>query len=348
MQLSRHTDLRPYNTFGLPARAHTFVTLGHESDLENIVRLPEFDRQTVLWLGGGSNVLFTGDYPGLVVHMANKGIRELSRSDGQVLIEAQAGEIWHDFVMHTLDAGLNGLENLSLIPGTVGASPVQNIGAYGVEVKDLIHSVRCFDLDTLSFVTLSNADCRFAYRESLFKQEGRGRYVITAVVFALNEHFTPNIQYGDLAATVAELSGGSEISAQHVAQAVCAIRRSKLPDPAVCGNVGSFFKNPVVSAAQADALSAQYPGMPRYPQADGSVKLAAGWLIDQCRLKGYRIGGAAVHSKQALVLINQNRAAADDVRALADHVRDTVYRQFQVELHAEPNWLPSANQPERP
>lgn len=348
MQLRHNIDLSPYNTFGLPARAHTLVTLEHENELAEIVRLPEFNRETVLWLGGGSNVLFTGDYPGLVVHIANKGIREISRSDGLVLVEAQAGEIWHDFVMHTLNLGLNGLENLSLIPGSVGASPVQNIGAYGIEVKDVIHSVRCFDLDTLSFITLSNTDCQFAYRESLFKQAGRGRYVITAVVFALNEHFTPNIKYGDVAATVAELSQGGEITAQHIAQAVCAIRRSKLPDPAECGNVGSFFKNPVVSAEQADALSAQYPNMPRYPQADGSVKLAAGWLIDQCRLKGFQIGGAAVHEKQALVLINQNRATAADVRALAKHICHTVYQQFQVELHAEPNWLPAADQPERP
>lgn len=182
------------------------------------------------------------DYAGLVVHMENKGIREIERSDGLVYIEAQAGEIWHDFVLHTVGLGLSGLENLSLIPGTVGASPVQNIGAYGVEAKDVIHSVRCFDLDTETFVELSNADCDFAYRESLFKQEGKGRYVIVSVVFALKEHFVPNLGYGDLAAAVAELSQGREATAKDVSDAVCAIRNSKLPNPNVLGNVGSFFK----------------------------------------------------------------------------------------------------------
>lgn len=202
------TDLTPYNTFGLRAQARAFIALEHADELRDIVRLLEFDRDTVLWLGGGSNILLMQDYAGLVVHMENKGIREIARSDGMVLIEAQAGEIWHDFVLHTVALGLSGLENLSLIPGTVGASPVQNIGAYGVEAKDVIHSVRCFDLDTETFVELANADCRFAYRESLFKQEGKGRYVIVSVVFALKTHFVPTLGYGDLAAAVAELSAG--------------------------------------------------------------------------------------------------------------------------------------------
>ncbi|MCH4596962.1 UDP-N-acetylmuramate dehydrogenase, partial [Achromobacter xylosoxidans] len=252
------TDLTPYNTFDLKAQAQAFVALKHADELRDIVRLPEFNRDTVLWLGGGSNILLMEDYAGLVVHMENKGIREIERSDGLVYIEAQAGEIWHDFVLHTVGLGLSGLENLSLIPGTVGASPVQNIGAYGVEAKDVIHSVRCFDLDTETFVELSNADCDFAYRESLFKQEGKGRYVIVSVVFALKEHFVPNLGYGDLAAAVAELSQGREATAKDVSDAVCAIRNSKLPNPNVLGNVGSFFKNPVVSAEKAADLLQQY------------------------------------------------------------------------------------------
>ena len=336
------TDLIPYNTFGLPAKAKAFIALEHADELRDIVRLPEFDRDSVLWLGGGSNILLRKDYDGLVVHMENKGIREIARSDGMAYIEAQAGEIWHDFVQHTIALGLSGLENLSLIPGTVGASPVQNIGAYGVEAKDVIHSVRCFDLDHEDFVELSNADCRFSYRESLFKQEGKGRYVIVSVVFALKEHFVPNLGYGDLAADVAERSAGRKATAKDVSDAVCAIRNSKLPDPNVLGNVGSFFKNPVVGAEQAAALLQQYPEMPHYPQPDGSVKLAAGWLIDQCRLKGFQIGGAAVHDRQALVLVNKNNASPADVYRLAQHVRDTVYARFQVELHAEPNWLPAS------
>ena len=340
MQLEHNVDLQPLNTFGLPARARNFVALADAADLPEIVTLPEFSRESVLWLGGGSNVLFMQDYPGLVVHMCNKGIRETHRSDGLVYIEAQAGEVWHDFVLHTLAMGLSGLENLSLIPGTVGASPVQNIGAYGVEVKDVIHSVRCFDLDTLAFVVLSNAECEFAYRESLFKQRGKGRYVIVSVIFALNEGFRANVRYGDLAAVLAERCAGRAVTAKDVSDAVCAIRTEKLPDPRVLGNVGSFFKNPIVEAEAAAALLARYPQMPHYPQPDGSVKLAAGWLIDQCRLKGFQIGGAAVHERQALVLVNKQQASAQDVHDLAAHVCAAVQAQFTVALHAEPNWLP--------
>ena len=336
------TDLTPYNTFGLHAQAQAFIALEHADELRDIVRLPEFDRNTVLWLGGGSNILLMQDYAGLVVHMENKGIREIARSDDLVYIEAQAGEIWHDFVLHTVALGLNGLENLSLIPGTVGASPVQNIGAYGVEVKDRIHSVRCFDVQAQEWRELSNAECRFAYRDSIFKHEGRQRYVITSVVFRLDTQFVPNVKYGDLAQVLAEQCGGRTPTAQDVAQAVCAIRRSKLPDPAVLGNVGSFYKNPLVDAAHAQTLLAQYPQMPHYPQPDGRVKLAAGWLIDQCGLKGKTIGGAAVHDKQALVLVNKNRATAADVRALSDEICRIVAQRFAVDLQPEPVWLPLA------
>ncbi|XXQ68573.1 UDP-N-acetylmuramate dehydrogenase [Neisseriaceae bacterium B1] len=338
--LQKNVNLQPYTTFRLPAYAAFYGELNHEDDLLDIFRLPEFDRQTVLWLGGGSNILFLKDYPHLVVRLNNKGIHEIKRENGKVWLEAQAGEVWHDFVQHTIALGLSGLENLSLIPGTVGASPVQNIGAYGVEINQRIASVRCFDLEKQEFTELSNADCQFAYRESVFKQVGKGRYVITAVTFCLDETFTPNLNYGDLAATVAQQCGERAPTAKDVAQAVCQIRRSKLPDPEFTGNVGSFYKNPIVSASQATELLKKYPNMPRYPQADGSVKLAAGWLIDQCNLKGYNIGGAAVHDKQALVLINRDHACADDVRALSQHVCQCVMDKFKVGLQPEPLWLP--------
>lgn len=341
MQLMHDVDLTPLNTFGLRARARDFTVLAHAGELPEITKLPRFDRNTVLWLGGGSNILLMQDYQGLVVHVKNKGIRELYRSDGLVYIEVQAGEAWHAFVRRTLELGLNGLENLSLIPGSVGASPVQNIGAYGVEVKDVISSVRCFDLDTHTFVELSNAECRFAYRDSLFKQEGKRRYVIVSVVFALKEHFTPNVRYGDLAAVVAEKCIGRAVTAKDVSDAVCAIRAAKLPDPAVLGNAGSFFKNPVVGAETARRLLERHPNMPHYPQPDGSVKLAAGWLIDRCGLKGFQTGGAAVHDKQALVLVNKQQATAEDVSGLAQHVCRTVYETFGVVLHPEPEWLPA-------
>lgn len=334
--------LAPHTTFGLPARAAHYIELTDSGDLPEICRLPEFDAATVCWLGGGSNVLFMQDFPSLVVRMATRGIRELERTPDSVLLEAQAGENWHGFVQSSLHMGLGGLENLSLIPGTVGASPVQNIGAYGVEVKDRIHSVRCFDVQSQEWCELSNAECRFAYRDSIFKHEGRQRYVITSVVFRLDTQFVPNVKYGDLAQVLAEQCGGRTPTAQDVAQAVCAIRRSKLPDPAVLGNVGSFYKNPLVDAAHAQTLLAQYPQMPHYPQPDGRVKLAAGWLIDQCGLKGKTIGGAAVHDKQALVLVNKNRATAADVRALSDEICRIVAQRFAVDLQPEPVWLPLA------
>ena len=334
--------LAPHTTFGLPARAAHYIELTDSGDLPEICRLPEFDAATVCWLGGGSNILFMQDFPSLVVRMATRGIRELERTPDSVLLEAQAGENWHGFVQSSLHMGMGGLENLSLIPGTVGASPVQNIGAYGVEVKDRIHSVRCFDVQTQEWRELSNAECRFAYRDSIFKHEGRQRYVITSVVFRLDTQFVPNVKYGDLAQVLAEQCGGRTPTAQDVAQAVCAIRRSKLPDPAVLGNVGSFYKNPLVDAAHAQTLLAQYPQMPHYPQPDGRVKLAAGWLIDQCGLKGKTIGGAAVHDKQALVLVNKNHATAADVRALSDEICRIVAQRFAVDLQPEPVWLPLA------
>lgn len=334
--------LAPHTTFGLPARAAHYIELTDSGDLPEICRLLEFDAATVCWLGGGSNILFMQDFPSLVVRMATRGIRELERTPDSVLLEAQAGENWHGFVQSSLHMGLGGLENLSLIPGTVGASPVQNIGAYGVEVKDRIHSVRCFDVQTQEWRELSNAECRFAYRDSIFKHEGRQRYVITSVVFRLDTQFVPNVKYGDLAQVLAEQCGGRAPTAQDVAQAVCAIRHSKLPDPAVLGNVGSFYKNPLVDAAHAQTLLAQYPQMPHYPQPDGRVKLAAGWLIDQCGLKGKTIGGAAVHDKQALVLVNKNHATAADVRALSDEICRIVAQRFAVDLQPEPVWLPLA------
>lgn len=339
MDIIANADLRPFNTFGLPARARYFAELTDAARLPELCALPFFEREKVLWLGGGSNIILRGDYPGLAVRLANRGIRETRRAPGHVWLEAQAGENWHGFVRHTLALGLNGLENLSLIPGTVGASPVQNIGAYGVEAKDLIDTVNCYDLAEHRFVSLANADCRFAYRDSLFKREGRGRYVITSVVFKLAERFTPRTAYGDLADVLAASCPGREITAADVSDAVCRIRRAKLPDPARLGNAGSFFKNPAVPAAQAAALAAAHPALPRYPQSDGTVKLAAGWLIEQCGLKGRSIGGAAVHDKQALVLVNTGRATAADVAALAALVQNTVAERFGVELESEPVWV---------
>lgn len=332
--------LHTYNTFGLHANATHFIELNQTDDLPELCLLPEFNRQTVLWLGGGSNILFRKDYAGLVVRMNNKGIRATQQQNGKVWVEAQAGEIWHDFVQYCIGCGWFGLENLSLIPGTVGASPVQNIGAYGVEVKDRIHSVQVFDLENNIFTELSNHDCQFAYRESIFKQVAKGRYVITSVVFELDTTFTPQIHYGDLAQILAQNFPNGNYTASDVAQTVCQIRQSKLPDPKSLGNVGSFYKNPIVSPQTWQRIEAAFPNAPHYPQPDGQIKLAAGWLIDQCGLKGKQIGGAAVHEKQALVLVNKNACCAKDIEQLSDFICDCVNEKFGVQLQPEPNWLP--------
>lgn len=340
LNIETNYDLLPLNTFGLHARAARFFEL---TDIKQLLELhiqPDFDPKTTLFLGGGSNVLFMEDYEGLVVHMANKGIQEVGRSNGKVYIEAQAGEIWHDFVVKTISMGLSGLENLSLIYGTVGASPVQNIGAYGIEVKDFIREVRCFDLHTHEFVVLDNAACEFAYRDSVFKNAGKNRYVIVSVTFALNTQFTPCLQYGDLAKYVVAECGEREPNAKDVSNAVCKIRQSKLPDPAEWGNVGSFYKNPIVSAQKFQEIQAKHANVPHFVQADGNVKLAAAWLIDQCGLKGKQIGGAAVHDRQALVLINKNQATATDIRGLSNFICADVWMKFGVSLVAEPLWLP--------
>lgn len=335
-----HADLQPLNTFALPVRARWLVTLNDADQLPNIMALPQFDRQSVLWLGGGSNILFCADYPALVVRVANRGIRLIADDGERVVVEATAGENWHEFVQYTLAQGWSGLENLSLIPGTVGAAPVQNIGAYGVEVQSCIEAVQCFDLEVRQLRWLSCADCCFAYRDSIFKHGEPGRYVIVAVRFELSRCFTPQLHYGDLAQVVAEQAQGQTLTASMVAQAVCRIRQQKLPDPRVLGSAGSFFKNPVVPAALATSLLDCYPALPHYPQSDGRVKLAAGWLIDQCGLKGYQLGGAAVHERQALVLVNRSQASAADVVALAKHIQDCVAQRFQVQLEPEPVWLP--------
>ncbi|MCO6505233.1 MAG: UDP-N-acetylmuramate dehydrogenase [Snodgrassella sp.] len=340
IEIIADADLQALHTFGLPVRARALVTLTHTSQLKDILTLSEYDADKVLWLGGGSNVLFCSDYPGLVVRMANRGVRLVADDGVKVVVEAAAGENWHNFVQYTIAQGWSGLENLSLIPGTVGASPVQNIGAYGVEVQSCIAAVHCFDRYSGEWIWLKAADCHFAYRDSIFKHATGKRYVITAVQFELSRCFKPQLHYGDLEQRVGELAQDQPLNAAMVAQAVCDIRRRKLPDPHILGNVGSFFKNPIVNAQAAAVLLSQYPEMPHYLQPDGRMKLAAGWLIDQCGLKGYQLGGAAVHDRQALVLVNKEHATAADLVSLARYICTCVANRFAVQLETEPVWLP--------
>jgi UDP-N-acetylmuramate dehydrogenase len=288
-----------------------------------------------LVLGGGSNLLLTGDFPGLVLHMRGQGIAIVGENAGATLVRAAAGENWHGLVQWTLAHGLGGMENLSLIPGSVGASPIQNIGAYGSELKDCFHSLTAFDFDTGELLTLDRAACEFGYRDSVFKHRLRDRAVILDVTFALPRAWQPNLRYAELAQEVAARGLAAPRPAD-ISEAVIAIRQRKLPDPAVIGNAGSFFKNPVVSSSQRDALLAAHPQLVSYAQGDGSYKLAAGWLIDQCGWKGRTMGAAGVYEKQALVLVNRGQARGADVVALATAIRRDVERRFGVMLEPEP------------
>ncbi len=327
--------LRELNTFGIAASAKAYAQVRSVADLQAVRLDPVLSAMPRLVLGGGSNLLLTGDFDGLVLHMTGAGIT-IDGEDAQYrYVTAQAGENWHGFVQWTLANGCPGLENLSLIPGTVGASPIQNIGAYGSELADYVDSLTAFDFATGDTFTLDAAACRFAYRDSVFKHELKDRAVICSVRFRLPRQWQPNLRYAELASEISA-QGIVQPTPQQVSTAVIAIRRRKLPDPAQIGNAGSFFKNPVVSAAKRDALLAQQPALVSYPQADGSYKLAAGWLIDQCGWKGKSLGAAGVHDQQALVLVNRGGATGAEVLELAEKIRTDVAARFGVEINPEP------------
>lgn len=334
MQIVNNIDLTPLNTFGLPSFAKYYCEVTKESDLPELVEEAKRLSLPIFLLGGGSNIIFTQDYPGLIVHMLNKGVAIVEENEEVAFVEASAGEIWHNFVNWTLSQGLSGLENLSLIPGTVGAAPVQNIGAYGVEAKDCIDRVCCFDLTSKSFVSFTNAQMKFAYRDSIFKSEFKGRYIIVSVRFKLNKTFKPVLDYGPLRPLIVLFEKG-ELSAKCVAKVVCDTRQEKLPDPKFLGNAGSFFKNPVLPLDEAEVLLRKFPEAVHYP-AGKEVKFAAGWLIEKLGLKGYQIGGAAVHNKQALVLVNKQDASIDDLLALIAHIKQEILNTYNISLEAEP------------
>ena len=335
LPLEPGVSLRMLNTFGLPAVAAQLVRVRSDADLRRLVDDPVWGLAPKFILGGGSNVLFTRDVQALVVKVEVPGLRLLETRDDGWIIEAGAGESWHGLVQWTLEQGLPGLENLALIPGTVGAAPVQNIGAYGVELKDRFDSLDAVDLVTGRTVTLDAAACRFGYRDSVFKQHLAGKSVITRVRFRLPRPWAPVLGYLDLERKRAE-SGIAEPDARTIFEWVCAIRRAKLPDPAVIGNAGSFFKNPVVSAEQCRDIIDRDPEVVHYPLPDGTAKLAAGWLIDACGWKGKAVGGAAVYDKQALVLVNRGGATGGEVVTLARAIQESVYGRFGIRLEPEP------------
>lgn len=328
-------DLRDLNTLHLAARATRLQPVDDAADLPALTDALRQRDERVLVLGGGSNIVFASDFSGTVLQMRTRGIEVLARNDDSVLVAVAAGENWHDWVSHALDQGWHGLENLALIPGTVGAAPVQNIGAYGVELVDRLERVEAWDMQDRCWLDLTLADCAMGYRDSVFKHRLAGRAIIARVVFRLS--LTPAVQagYADLQREL--LARGIAAPGPHdVFDAVCAVRRAKLPDPAVIGNAGSFFRNPVLSAVAAANLLASHPGAPHYPAADGSVKFAAAWFIDQCGWKGKRRGDAGVHDRQALVLVNHGRASASQLLALAVDIQASVRERFGVDLEPEP------------
>ncbi|MDG2955083.1 UDP-N-acetylmuramate dehydrogenase [Bisgaard Taxon 10/6] len=326
-------SLLSFNTFSIAANAENIVEITELSQFHAAWRNAQDAGQPVLVLGQGSNVLFLKDFRGTVLVNRLQGIEHKEDANFHYL-HVNGGENWHHLVEWSLEQGIFGLENLALIPGCAGSAPVQNIGAYGVEFKDVCDYVEVLDLAQNKTFRLTNAECRFGYRDSVFKHRYGDDFIVVAIGLKLSKNWKPVLKYGALN----ELDP-SAVSAKRVFDEVCAIRRAKLPDPQQIGNAGSFFKNPIVTEEQYQTLRAEYPTMPCYPQSEGFVKLAAGWLIDQCRLKGYQLGGAAVHEKQALVLVNKGNATGSDVVELAHHIRQAVAAKFDVYLVPEVRFI---------
>lgn len=336
MVLQRNADLKPYNTFGIAAKAEVLARFGSAHELRLLLAAPELAGMPRLVLGGGSNLLFIRDFPGVVLLNEVPGLHVTREDDEHVWLKAGAGVVWHDLVMHAVSKGWGGIENLSLIPGKVGAAPMQNIGAYGVEIKDTFDSLEALRVADGEVIVFDRIASRFGYRESYFKREGKDRFVILSVTLRLSKRHVLNTSYGNIQ---------QELERMHIAQptikdvsdAVIAIRRSKLPDPAVIGNAGSFFKNPVVPAALAEKIKEAHPDAVSYPAGSSQVKLAAGWLIEKAGWKGHRANQHGVHDRQALVLVNYGGATGKAIYDLSEQVLRSVQERFGVELEREVN-----------
>ena len=336
LKIQENTSLQAYNTFGIDAKAAYFAEFKTEKELLDClpVQLP------LLVLGGGSNLLLTKNWDGIVLKNAIKGIEKTDETPDFVTLQVGAGVVWHGLVQHTINENLGGIENLSLIPGTVGAAPIQNIGAYGAELKDVLESVRAVHLETKTIRVFDKAECAFGYRESIFKTNLKGQYVITHVTMRFRKNPTAfNTNYGDIQAILAQRNI-TVPTLREVSEAVIAIRQSKLPDPAVLGNCGSFFKNPEILIPHFSRLQQKYPTMPSFALADETrVKVPAGWLIEQAGWKGKRVGNTGSHAKQALVLVNYGGATGREVQQLAEAIIDDIFQKFDIRLHAEVNIL---------
>lgn len=337
MKEYQNYSLLRHHTFGMDVRASRFVEYETVEELQQL--LPGLNGQPFLHIGGGSNLLFRNDYCGTVLHSGLRGMTY--RMDGaDVLLRAAAGEVWDDVVAYAVGHGWSGMENLSAIPGEVGASAVQNIGAYGVEAKDLIVTVEAVEVSTGQCCQFTNAECHYGYRQSIFKQEWRGRYIITAVTYRLSSAFIPRLDYGNIRAELERTYGADyekRLTPEVLRQVVTAIRKAKLPDPAELGNAGSFFMNPVVGRPLFEVLLEDWPDMPYYELDEDRVKLSAGWMIDRCGWKGRTLGRAGVYDRQALILVNHGGATGDEIIALSDAVRADVKMKFGVDIHPEVN-----------
>lgn len=338
MKVTTDVDITHELTFHVPAMASRYIEVKDDDQVRDALSFGREKGLNILILGGGSNMLFHSNFEGLVVKIASRGI-EVLNDDGRVLeVVAEAGEMWHDFVIHTLDNGWGGLENLALIPGCVGASPMQNIGAYGIEIKDVFSWLEAINIETGECVKFLLEDCKFGYRESIFKLEEKGKWVIVRVAFRLDRQSELKTGYGALESELSNISK-EKITHSDVANAVVKIRNSKLPNPAILGNAGSFFKNPVIDNTLFSDLQLIYPEIPNYSQTDGSIKLAAGWLIDQAGWKGHNRGTHGVHDKQALVLVNRGGASGREIWLLATDIMTSIEKKFGIKLEPEVNQI---------
>lgn len=333
----KNYSLLAHNTFGIEARCHRFLEYSSVEEAQQIVSSLTTEDEPLLILGGGSNLLLTGDYPGTVLHSAIKGIKVLSdKEPASVFLESGSGEVFDDVVAFAVENGYHGAENLSIIPGEVGASAVQNIGAYGVEAKDIIYKVEAVEIATGKLVVFDNADCEYSYRQSKFKHEWRDKYLVTHVIYRLSRTFVPDLDYGNIRSSL-EKKGIASPTAQQLREVIIEIRNAKLPDPKVQGNAGSFFMNPIVEKTKYEELASQYLGMPHYTIDAEHEKIPAGWMIDQCGWKGKSLGKAGVHDKQALVLVNRGGATGADIVRLCETIQKDVKEKFGIEIHPEVN-----------
>jgi len=336
--MQQHVSLRHLNTFGLESRAQSFVEVKSVEELTEILKNPDLKDAPKFILGGGSNILLTQDIDALVLKISIGGIEKIKEDEDHIWLHAGAGEKWHDFVMYCVGHGYAGIENLSLIPGTIGAAPMQNIGAYGVEVKDIVESVETIFYDSAEARIFTKEECNFGYRESIFKHELKGKCIITGVVFRLNKKPVYHVEYGDIQKTLQE-AGVESLSIKAVSDAVIQIRKSKLPDPAEIGNAGSFFKNPEIPEDQFNKLKTNYPALPGYPASPGFVKVPAGWLIEQAGWKGFRDGAIGVHARQALVLVNYGGGSGEEIKLLSQKIQKSIEEKFGIRLSAEVNFI---------